>query len=479
MELPATDLVVLVCYLAGVVGVGLWQGRRQRSLDDYLLGSRDLPWWAVMGSIVATETSTATFLSLPGRTFVDGGDMRFLQLGLGYVLGRLAVSALLLPGYFKGRLTSAYELLGARFGLGTQRLASATFLIARVLGDGLRLFLAALALDAVAGTGFVNAVVLVGGVTAIYTVFGGMRSIVWNDCVQLVVYLAGGALLLWFATTGVVGGWEGVVEFGAESGRWRVFDASLTWSDPYTFWGGLIGGAFLTLGVHGTDQMLVQRCLSARSPAAAGRALVTSGVVVTLQFALFLVLGVALAAYFEGHAAMPAPDEAVARFVVDELPAGSGLVGLLLAAVLAASMSTCSSSLNSSASSVMEDWILPARRSRPGDRLALAMTRALTAGFALLQVAVALAARGVSESVVSEVLAIAGFSAGLLLGLFALAHLVPRADGRSAFAGLASGLAVLLAARFAPGVELAWTWFPLLGAAVVTGVGRLVSPRAS
>ncbi|MEO0650460.1 MAG: sodium/solute symporter [Planctomycetota bacterium] len=473
MGLGATDVGVLVAYLGGVVVLGLLAGRRQRSVDDFLLGARSLPWWAVMGSIVATETSTASFLSLPGVSFVEGGDLRFGQLALGYLVGRVAVSALLLPSYFRGRIVSAYAVLGERFGLGTRRLASAVFLVARTLGDGLRLFLAALALDAIAGVGFTVSVLAVAGATTLYTVFGGMRSIVWNDCAQLLVYVLGGALLLGLAIDGVEGGWSAVVDFGRATGRWRFLDPSFDLSDPNTLWAGLIGGAFLTLGVHGTDQMLVQRYLSARSLASASRALVVSAVVVAAQFALFLTLGVALAAFFASRGGVDgiASDQAVARFVVDALPEGYGLVGLLLAAVLAASMSTLSSSLNSSASSLLEDWIRPARTLADGR--ALALTRGLTLGFAGLQVAVALVARGVSSSVVAEALAIAGFSAGLLLGLFALAHLVPDAGGRAATLALAVAVGVLSAVTFTPGLDLAWTWTPLIGSLTVLGAGRL------
>jgi SSS family transporter len=473
----AIDLAVLVAYLGGVVALGLWVGRRQSSLDDYLLGARTLPWWAICGSIVATETSTASFLSLPGRTYVEGGDMRLMQLAIGYVIGRVLVSTALLPGYFRGRLVSAYELLGTRFGGSTRKLASATFLVTRTLGDGLRLFLAALALEVGTGFAFEYAVLAVGGATALYTVFGGMRSIVWNDCVQLAIYVIGGIGLCALAVGQLPGGWGELMEFGRSTGRFEVFDPSFDLSDPYTLWAGVLGGIFLTLGVHGTDQMLVQRYLSARDVHAAGRAVVVSGVIVALQFALFLLLGVALAADAV-HAPLDgavAGDAAVTSFVVQRLPSGYGLLGILVAAVLAASMSTLSSSLNSSASSVYQDWLAPRFVRLREPAVGLLCTRALTLLFAALQITVAWAARGVSSSVVTEVLAVAGFSAGLLLGLFGLAHLVPRARARDAGVGFALGLTVLLGLHLGPGVELAWTWLPLVGAVVVVVSGACTS----
>ncbi|HKX45125.1 MAG TPA: transporter, partial [Planctomycetota bacterium] len=362
MPIGAVDLAVLLLYLLGAVGLGLWVGRGQRDLAGYLLGGRHLPWWAVLGSIVATETSSVTFLSVPGLAYArDTGDLRFLQLPLGYVLGRLAISVLLLPGYFRGELVSAYALLRQRFGRTTQRAASLVFLAARNLGDGLRLFLAGVVLEELFGWSLAACVAVVGGATVVYAVFGGMRSIVWNDCAQLVVYVAGACAALAVILERLPGGLAQVLEYGRSTGKWQVFDTTLTLSDPYVLWAGVIGGAVLTLGTHGTDQMMVQRLLSAPSRAAASRALVASGFVVLVQFALFLFLGVALACYDDalrpGHAV--ANDRALVAFVVDELPRGVGLVGLLLAAVLAASMSTLSSSLNASAASVVEDWLGP------------------------------------------------------------------------------------------------------------------------
>ena len=486
MPIGAVDLAVLFLYLAGAVALGLAVGRGQRDLSGYLLGGRHLPWWAVLGSIVATETSTATFLSVPGLAYArETGDLRFLQLPLGYVLGRLVVSVLLLPRYFEGRLFSAYQVLRERFGGATQRAASAVFLVTRTLGDALRLFLTAVALEALLGWPIAACVALIGAATIAYTVFGGMRSIVWNDCVQLVVYVTGGVVVLGVTLARLPGGLDQVLAFGAATGRLRVLDLTPTLADPFVLWAGLFGGAVLTLGTHGTDQMMVQRLLSAPSRAAASRALVTSGFVVLVQFALFLFLGLALACYDDVFrpGREIAQDRALATFLVEELPQGVGLIGLLLAAVFAAAMSTLSSSLNASAASVVEDWIVPARGAKQEEARLLRTTRWLTVLFGLVQIAIAIAAADLSRSVVTEALAIAGFSAGLLLGVFLLGALVPRASQAAALTGLACGLTALLAVKFvlpAHGIEVAWPWFAAVGAGATVSGGATVSAwRAS
>ena len=297
------DSAVLLLYLLAVVLFGLWIGRGQRDMTGYLLGGRDLPWWAILGSIVATETSTATFLSVPGLAFAQHGDMRFLQLAMGMIIGRWLIVYLLLPLYFRGQLFTAYQVLNDRFGGATKDVASFVFLVARNIGDGLRLFLTAIVLEKVVGVPLPICVVIVGLLTIIYTFFGGIKSVVWNDCIQFVVYVTGGVIALAVIAMRLPNGWEQLTAFGVEHEKFRVFDFTWNLSSAYTFWSGLIGGAFLALGTHGADQMMVQRYLCARSRQEAGRALVVSGFVVLAQFALFLFLGVALAAFYRAVSA--------------------------------------------------------------------------------------------------------------------------------------------------------------------------------
>ena len=438
------DLAVLVLYLAVAVALGVLSGRRTAGMEGYLLAGRRLPWWAVLGSIVATETSTATVLSVPGKTFLPGGDFRqYVQLALGLIVGRAAIIWLLLPGFFQGRFFTAYELLRRRFGTGAQRTASLLFLLTRNVADGLRLYLASLALSHFLGLGLPGCILLVGGVTLFYTYWGGMKSVVWNDCVQLAIYLLGAVLALAWIAAQLPQGWDSIWQFGRQQGKFRMFDFTWDWTDPNVFWVGLVGGAFLTLGTHGTDQLIVQRLLSTPTRRGASAALLLSGVSVLGQFLLFLLLGVALAAFFAHHQpARPIAkgDEAFSYFISYHLPQGWGLVGLLLAAVFAASMSTLSSSLNASATAAVNDFLRPGPARDWDQRRLLRASRWLTLGFGLLQMVIAYLGASATRAVVDQVLTIAALNAGAMLGLFLLGTFFARVGQGAAVAGMLLGL---------------------------------------
>lgn len=471
--LHGIDLFVLIAYLVFVMLLGVWMGRGQHELSDYMLGGRDLPWWAILGSIVATETSTATFLSVPGIAFL--GDLRFLQLSFGYIIGRTIVVYVLLPRYFEGNLFTAYEVLDKRFGLATKRTASLVFLVARTCADGLRLFLAAVVLEKILGWSMPSCIVIIGIATIFYTFFGGIKSVVWTDCLQFVVYVAGGVIAGLVIVSRIPGGWAELATFAEENDKLRLFDFSLSFTEPYTFLAGLVGGTFLTIGTHGTDQMMVQRYLCARSQRDAGRAIVLSGFVVMLQFLLFLLVGVALAGFYDRFppSAEFRPDAVFASFIVTELPKGIGLVGITLAAVFAAAMSTLSSSLNSSASSAVNDLYIPFRRTEASSSHLLFMSRALTVFFGIAQIAMGIVGIYLARSVVTNVLDIASFTAGLLLGLFALGVLTTRVGQRAALVGLVVGLGVLIAVKFT--TSIAWPWYALIGASTTFAAGLIGS----
>jgi SSS family transporter len=480
------DVMVVLAYLVAAVAIGLSVGRGNHDLDDYLLGGRNIPWWALLLSIVAAETSSVTFLSVPGLSYKEGGDIRFLQLALGYIVGRCLVVTFLLPAYFRGRIFTAYQLLQQRFGTGTRRCASAMFLVARNLGDALRLYLTAIALRQAMGFSLEVCIVITGVVTTLYTLFGGMRSVVWNDCLQFALYLVAAIASAFVLLKGLPDGVQQVWSFAEEHGKLRLFEFVWNTADPFTFWAGLIGGAFLTLGTHGTDQMIVQRCLSARSQRVAGVTLILSGVVVFLQFVLFLAIGIGLACFFEQHPpgeTIAKPDEAYPVFIVHNLP--RGLIGLTLAGVLSAALS---SSLNSSAATVIEDFgpLLGAERLAPAQRLTL--SKVVTLVFGIVQIAIAIVAArvGLSDSVVNDVLAIAGFTFGILLGVFCLGLLPGRVSGTGAVMGMLAGISVLLAVKFGPKYDwpdelavlkttIAWPWYAVIGSVTTLTVGWLVS----
>ncbi|MCY2982931.1 MAG: sodium:solute symporter [Planctomycetota bacterium] len=452
MSLPLgiIDIVVLVLAVFSSVVIGLRFRGKNSSVEAYLLGDRNLPWWAILGSIVATETSTATVLSVPGHGFGEVG-FKFLQLAMGFVLGRVLVVVFLLPGYFEGKLMSAYEILGTRFGIQTKRIASVLFLVTRNLGDGLRLFLAAMVLQELVGWPLVWSAVAIGVITMLYTYVGGMRSVVWNDCVQFVIYMIGSIAAVFVIVSYLPNGWSSFFEYAKANNKFAFIDPQFSLTQPYTLWAGLVGGAALSLGSHGTDQMMVQRYLSSRSQRDAARAVLWSGVVVFAQFALFLFIGMLLACFYSTQETLPAGiknDAIFSHFMIHSFPANTGLIGLMLAAILAAVMSTLSSSLSASASSVVSDLWLPSCTVLPSESRQVWTTRLLTIFFGGLQIAIGVWASTFNKSVIDNALTIAGFSSGILLGLFALGTFTKRANQMGALCGATIGLCVMLFIQF-------------------------------
>ena len=463
------DLAIVALYLAGVVLFGLWVGRRQRSVADYLLGDRNLPWWLLLLSIVATETSAVTFLSVPGTAYA--GNLTFLQLAMGYVLGRYAVAALLLPHYFRGQLFSAYEVLERRFGGATKRTASAMFMATRSLADGLRLFLSAIVLKAMlfpAATTNASepafdsqlaiAVLVIGGTTIAYTFLGGMKAVAWTDFAQFFIYVGGALVAGVIILMRLPGGWAELARDASQQGKLQLFDLGFDLTRPYTLWAGLAGGAFISLGSHGADQLMVQRYLSARSQREAARALTLSGWVVLVQFACFLLLGVGLWGFFENRQ-FGRSDQVFVTFIVEHLPMGA--VGLTLAAVLAATMSTISSSLNSLAAVASRDFYFPLIAPQATPVQSLRVTRGLTVVFGLVQIGVAVCGQYLQGPVIEAVLAIAGFTTGIVLGIFFLGVLTRRVSQPAALTALVCGLSGMTYLAF--GTKLSWTWFALAG----------------
>jgi len=485
------DILVLVAYFATAVAVGLFVSGRSKSVEAFLLGDRNLPWWAILGSIVATETSGATVLSVPGEAYSPTG-MKFLQIALGYIIGRTIIVYGLLPLYFRGQLLTAYEVLNQRFGGLAQQAASLLFLVARNLGDGLRLYLVAIVLQELADIPLWLSVVVMGVVSTVYTFVGGMRSVIWNDCIQFGVYVLGGISAVFVIAGQISGGFGEVWRFAEESGKLRVFDWRLSLTMPYTFWASVIGGAVLTIGTHGTDHSMVQRYLSARSQRDAGRALFASGFIVFAQFAMFLFIGVELACYFAQHPNPAVADLKLDRvfpyFIVHHFPRNTGLIGLMLAAILSSNLS---SSLSASAAAVVNDFYLPWCKQPPSGGAQLALTRGVTVAFGVLQIGLGILAERVSSredtTVVSAALAIASFVFGLLLGVFALGVLTRRASQVGALAGLGFGLVLLLFLLFGlppltvsppdlpKGIKVAFPWFAVIGAGSTFVVGYLTS----
>lgn len=465
------DLAVLTVYLLGVTAWGAWLGRNARGGRDYFLGNRELPWGAVLLSVVATETSTLTFLSIPGVAYL--GTMAFLQLTFGYLLGRLVVSALFLPAYYRGDLTTAYHLLDRRFGPSTRRVTSGIFMVTRLLADSVRLFATAIPLALITGWPYPLSIAVIGVLTVIYTYIGGIRAVVWVDALQMGIYLLGAILALGALHLLVPGGWPAIMERAGAAGKLVFLDPSPTLSVTYTLWAGLIGGTVFTMASHGTDQLLVQRLLACRDLRASQKALVGSGVAVVVQFFLFLLVGMGLWAFYEGRS-FDTPDAIFATFIIEELPAG--ITGLLIAGVFAAAMSSLSSSINALASASAYDFWAPARGMEGDDVAVLRAGKVLTLVWSVLLVGGAIVFIPLSRdtAAVEVALAVAGVVYGGLLGAFLLGTLSRRADGRSVLAGVVSGIVVVALIWIFARTQVAWPWFAVIGAAVTWSVGTLM-----
>lgn len=467
------DAVVLGAYLVGVTAFGMWLGRRQKDARDYFLAGEGLPWWAICFSVVATETSALTFISVPATAY--GSDFWMLQLTIGYLVGRVAIAAVLLPGYFRGRLSTAYAVLEERFGEGTRRFASSIFMVTRALGDSVRIFAAAIPLTLITGLDYWQSILAMGGFTLLYTYYGGLRAVVWVDVVQMGLYVLGGVAALAVLLHAVPGGWGEILATADAAGKLRIFHLDGGFADGTWFVTGLVGGAFLSMASHGVDHLIVQRLLASKSLGDARKALIGSGVAVIGQFALFLLVGIGLFAYYGGRV-FSTPDEVFPRFILEGLP--PGLSGLIIAAVLAAAMSTVSSSLNSLASATTHDLYAPIAGREGDEEHLFRVGRRFTLLWALILIGGAILFQFASQGtpVVVIALQIASFTYGGLLGGFLLGNLSRRADQRDAITGMATAIALmaaLWAAQQFGAMEkrVDTLWFALIGSVVTVAVG--------
>ncbi len=476
-QLHPADMAIVACYLLATTLLGASFTRRQRDLNTYFVGERSIGWLLILVSIVATETSTVTFLSVPGLAFKPaGGNLAFLQLAIGFIIGRCVIAWLLLPQYLRGELFSAYQLLRQRFDTSVQRLASAIFLFTRIVADGLRLYLAALLLQQFTGWDMTLSILVIGGATMVYIYLGGMQAVIWTDLVQFAIYITGALIAAGCIIAHTHGSWAGFWAAGNAAQKFTWLNFHFDSTQPYTFWAGLVGGAFLTMASHGADQMMVQRYLCSRSLAGARLALVGSGFVVLAQFLLFLLIGAGLFVLWQQGTlplAKDTPyDTVFGHFIVGYLP--TGIVGVLVAAVLAASMSSLASSLSSASSAFVSDFYRPLRPGRT-DGHYLSVARWMTSLWGLSRIAVALI--GVSllrdRSVVNEVLGIAGLTTGVLLGLFLLGSLRRPVASRAALVGVALGFSVVL--LVSQRTALAWPWYAPIGTLATVGVALIVN----
>jgi len=469
MDLDKLDLFIIAVYLAGITLFGLRFRKRQRSLKDYFLADRNIPWWAIALSIVAAETSTLTIISIPGLAYDT--NLTFLQVVLGYLAGRVVISFLLLPHYFRGDLYTAYELIERRFGQRLRWLTAGLFLLTRAAAEGVRVYAVSIVVRIALGTGEIASIAVVTALTLIYTFEGGLTAVIWTDVVQTLIYIGGTVVGLFTILHLVPGGWPAIHSLAQSTSRLRVFDFAPDFWKPYTFWAGLLGGAFLTTASHGTDQLIVQRLLAARSQKQSVTALLSSGVAIVFQFALFLIVGVMLYAFYRvPSSTFGKADFIYPTFIVTRMP--HGISGLLIAAILAAAMSNLSAALNSLSSSSIIDFYLR-RNPQAEQRRQLQLSRWATVFWALVLFGLAVLSLHKVSRVVEVGLTIASVAYGALLGVFLLGVLTRRANQSGAALGMLCGLSVELYLWL--GTHVPWTWYVAIGTLVTFGVGYFAS----
>lgn len=467
VRLRPLDLAVIIAYLAGVTWFGARFRGRQRSLKDYFLGGRTAPWWAIALSIVSAETSTLTIIGTPPLAYA--GSYVFLQVVFGYLLARVVISVVFLPQYFRGQMFTAYELMQSRFGPRVRKVTAAIFLVTRSLAEGVRVFAISIVVSIILHTGGLASILTIIALTLFYTFEGGMTAVIWTDVIQMGMYVLGAAVSFFVLLHKIPGGFAHVVDLAGPAGKLQVFDFHWSWTLPYTFWAGFIGGTFLTTASHGTDQLVVQRLLSAKSERESRLALFASWAVIFVQFALFLTIGLLLWVYRNGEKFAGGDlDRLYPSFIWNSLP--SGISGLAMAAILAAAMANLSAALNSLASTTVVDFYQPLTGSRyqPGHYLMVSRVSTVFWGAVLAGIGVIASHWG---SVLESGLSIASVTLGILLGVFLLGALTRRPGENAAIAGVIAGAIAMLFVKFE--TTIPFTWWVLIGSAVTFGVGYL------
>src|SRR5712692_4900802 len=454
----AIDTAVLLLYFVLIISIGLYMGRKEEDLKDFALGGRRIPWWAVLASLVAAETSAGTFFGTPGEGF-SHRDYTYLQLAFGTILGRVLVSYIFIKPYYDYKVFSIYEYLTARFGVASKNAASAVFMITRLLASGARLYVAAIALalayEMISGTRpnqtqtlwiYLGATIAIVILTAIYTTSGGIKAVIWTDLIQASIMIGSALIALALLYFAIPGGWHEIVQ---RHGAFQVSDLITTGLDPakhgwdqvksmfeteYTIFAGLIGAAFITMGTHGTDQDMVQRMLTAPDIRRSRRSLICSALADIPIALTFLSIGLLLWVYYQAHPdpTLPkTPNETFCHFILYQMPVG--LRGLLIAGIFATAMGSLSTALNALATSFTRDWYEPYINRQATSEQSLRAVRWATVWFAILMIIVASTTSYFvivlpNVRIIPIVLGIYGYTYGSVLGIF-LAGMLTKSRG--------------------------------------------------
>ena len=488
MNFSTIDYFIVIFYLIAVALIGIISSGKQSSASDYFLGSKNIPWWAACFSVVATETSTLTFISIPGLAYIS--NMNFLQLAMGFIIGRIIVAIIFIPRYYSGKMETAYQYLGTRFGISMRKYASVTFILLRIFADGVRLFTTAIPIKFITGLGYFECILIVGVITLVYSYIGGIKAVIWTDFIQMFIYIAGAIASMIIIFDLLPSGWSDVTKFAEPGNKFQIFNISM----PDSFWGlftgnygligGLIGGAFLAMASHGTDQLIVQRLLTCKDKISSQKAVIFSGIIVFFQFGMFLLIGLMLYALYQGadfktlefnSVKLSKSDEIFPMFIVQNLP--TGLAGLVVAGLLSASMSTLSSTFNSLASTTIYD-LLKGKKFLSDTLNELKYSRIATIFWAIVIMGTGLLFQSETNPAVDFALKIQSLIYGGLLGVFLLGIFQKRANLKNAIISYTfaiiflSLLFILPKFNIIPAINL--TWFTFFGVVITFLISHIL-----
>lgn len=474
------DYTIIIVYLIAVAIFGIITSGKQTSVKDYFLGSRNIPWWAACFSVVATETSTLTFISIPGLAYIS--NMNFLQLSIGFLIGRIIVAMVFIPRYYSGNMETAYEFLGNRFGEPMRKYASVTFILLRIFADGVRLFTTAIPIKFITGLGYFECILIVGVITLIYSYIGGIKAVIWTDVIQMFVYTFGAVASMVIIYNLLPNGWDDVTAFANPGDKFQIFNLKMSdsfssfFTGGYGLIGGLVGGAFLAMASHGTDQMIVQRLLTCKDKRSSQKAVIVSGIIVTVQFTIFLVVGLMLYALYEGvdfkslvinGQNLTKSDEIFPMFIVQSLPAG--LAGIVVAGLLSASMSTLSSTFNSLASTTILD-LFKGKKFIKDEKDELKYSKLATIFWAIVIMGTGLLFQSETNPAVDFALKIQSLIYGGLLGVFLLSIMSVKAQLKDAIISYTFAIVILsllfILPKFGVMPAINLTWFTLFGVVI-------------
>lgn len=477
MNFSYIDIIIVVLYLAGITAYGIIKGGKQKSARDYFVSEKAIPWWAVCFAIVATETSALTFISVPGVAYA--GNLNFLQIAIGYILGRIVVSWFLLPKYYEGELLTAYAYLGKRFGAKTKNTASAVFMVTRVFADGVRLYATAIPLALLLKGWnvfpaapdwqiYTYSIIIIAVITLAYTYLGGVRAVIWTDVIQMFIYIGGGLLAVYVLSGNMTVSYSEAISQLSAKGKLNFFDLSLDFNKPYTLIASILGGGFLSMASHGTDQLIVQRLLTTNSLKSSQKALITSGFIVFLQFALFLFVGSLLFIFFNGETMKS--DEVFPKFIINHMP--SGVSGFIIAGLLAAAMSTLSGSISALSSTLVEDIYKPYFGKNKSEHQLLNISKIIALVWCGVLILSAFLFMNSSQAVVVLGLSIASFTYGGLLGTFLLGVFFKRISQVPAIVGFLCGITGMIFIIYF--TKIAWTWYTLIGVVITIITANII-----